>query len=340
MSNSLISLFRGVGFLKQQILKQLLLSRGEFISGNDLANITGVSRVAVWKHMETLKQEGYNIISVKGKGYQLQQIENIIIPEIVAEYLQTENIGRKILTLPQVDSTNNRLKAMLQERSLPTGTVLIAAAQNSGRGRRGRSWVSPPGGLWFSVLLRPPLDLPRTALLSLVFAVACTRALQHYTETTCQIKWPNDLLIGGKKAGGILLELEGEIGAANYLIVGIGINVNLDLDSIPVEIRDYATSMQVAEHKNFELNHILATVLNQMESYYERFLVSGITDIMQEFCSLCYHLGQEVRVDLGSRILAGVNIGIDEQGSLLIDTGEQICKISTGDVSVVSREEL
>ncbi|MDD3852465.1 MAG: biotin--[acetyl-CoA-carboxylase] ligase [Syntrophomonadaceae bacterium] len=326
--------------MKQQILNQLLLSRGEFISGAKLANITGVSRVAVWKHMGNLKQEGYNIISVKGKGYQLLQIENIIIPEIVADYLQTENIGRKVFIVPQIDSTNNRLKAMLQEQSLPTGTVLVAASQNSGKGRRGRSWISPPGGLWFSVLLRPPLDLARTALLSLVFAVACTHALQHYTEAACQIKWPNDLLIGGKKVGGILLELEGEIGAANYLIVGIGINVNLDLDSIPVEIRDYAISMQIAEQKNFELNHILATVLNEMERYYERFLAEGITDIMQEFCSLCYHLGQEVRVDMGSRILAGVNIGIDEQGSLLIDTGEQICKVSTGDVSVVSRGEL
>jgi BirA family biotin operon repressor/biotin-[acetyl-CoA-carboxylase] ligase len=339
MSNSLISLSRGVGFLKQQILNQLRLSRGEFISGAKLANITGVSRVAIWKHMENLKQEGYNIISVKGKGYQLLQIENIIIPEIVAEYLQTKNMSRNLMALPQVDSTNNRLKTMLQEQSLPTGTVLIAAAQNSGKGRRGRSWVSPPGGLWFSVLLHPPLDLAKTALLSLVFAVACTRAIQQYTEAVCQIKWPNDLIIDGKKVGGILLELEGEIGAANYLIVGIGINVNLDLDSIPAEIRDYAISMKIAEHKDFELNRILATVLNQMETYYERFMMEGITDIMQEFCSLCYHLGQEVRVDMGSRILTGVNVGIDEQGSLLIDTGEQICKVSTGDVSVVSRRE-
>jgi len=130
MSNSLISLSRGVGFLKQQILNQLRLSRGEFISGAKLANITGVSRVAIWKHMENLKQEGYNIISVKGKGYQLLQIENIIIPEIVAEYLQTKNMSRNLMALPQVDSTNNRLKTMLQEQSLPTGTVLIAAAQN------------------------------------------------------------------------------------------------------------------------------------------------------------------------------------------------------------------
>ena len=325
--------------MKQQILKQLLLSRGEFISGNDLANITGVSRVAIWKHMENLKREGYNIVSVKGKGYQLVQTDNIVIPQIVFQYLQTRDIGRKIITVTRTDSTNNQIKGMLQEQSLPTGTVLIAASQDSGKGRRGRSWVSPPGGLWFSVLLRPPLDLARTALLSLVFAVACTRAIQQYTEAVCQIKWPNDLLIDGRKVGGILLELEGEIGAANYLVVGIGINVNLGIESIPVEIRDYAISMKMAEHKDFELNRILATVLNKMETYYERFIMEGITDIMQEFCSLCYHLGQKVKVDMGSKILTGVNVGVDEQGSLLIDTGEQICKVSTGDVSVVSRRE-
>ncbi|MEN6350118.1 MAG: biotin--[acetyl-CoA-carboxylase] ligase [Syntrophomonas sp.] len=321
--------------MRSTILRELCAHRDEFVSGKQLAEKLGISRVAVWKHIEALKEEGYDILGISGRGYRIAGAYNVIIPEDIIESLSTSIIGRQLQVYRDVESTNRTARDLIREGKAGEGTVVVARRQSGGRGRRGRSWVSPPGGLWFSLINQPGLALQETALFSLVFAVGICRAIDKFLPGKAEIKWPNDIFLNGKKICGILLELSGELEQADYLISGIGINVNLQRSAFENEVRYTSTSLLEESGQYHELAAVLTAALTSLEHYYLLFMQEGFSPILDEFKSRCFHLGKNIRIAANNRILEGKSIDIDENGSLLLDTGFGIERLTTGDVALI-----
>jgi BirA family biotin operon repressor/biotin-[acetyl-CoA-carboxylase] ligase len=304
-----------------------------------LAVELGISRVAVWKHIEALKKEGMEIEAVSGKGYHLINACDLVIPDDLHRILNNHFIGKILRYYPETDSTNEMAKRLCKQEDIPDGTVVLAGRQTGGKGRLGRQWQSPRGGLWFSVVLHPELPLSQVALLSLVCAVAVCRALKNWTDSRAMIKWPNDIFINGKKAAGILLEVSGEVDHIDYVVAGIGINVNIDTALFPDTMKDIATSLLELNRRYIDHTEVLAQVLASMESYYRQFIEEGFYNILAEFKADCLHLGKMVKVFRGSREIEGINTDVDESGSLIINTGTELEKITTGDVVLIGKQE-
>ena len=221
------------------------------------------------------------------------------------------------------------------EPLIPDGDLVLAATQTGGRGRMGRKWSSPQGGLYFSLILRPNLDLQRASLLSLVLAVSCARSLQNYINYPCRVKWPNDVMIDGLKAGGILLEASGEMDRLAYVVAGIGLNVNQTLLDLPVEVRGLATSLIAVTGQNCDLNLLAAHLLKDLQQDYYSFLQEGFAPFLEAYKQFCIHLQQPISVNNGKDQIIGINKDIDENGNLLIEADGKLWSISTGDVQLI-----
>ncbi|MEN6462145.1 MAG: biotin--[acetyl-CoA-carboxylase] ligase [Syntrophomonas sp.] len=325
--------------MRERILEELYKHRDDFISGSQLASQLGISRVAVWKHIDALKDEGLEIEGISGKGYHLINAYNLVLPDEFSKQINTRFAGKVVRYYPQIDSTNEMAKRIYKQEKPPQGTVVLARKQTGGKGRRGRQWQSPPGGLWFSIILNPELPLPQIAILSLVCAVAVCHALKAFSPSPPMIKWPNDIFINGKKVAGILLEVSGELDHTDYVIAGIGINVNIETRLLPEAIRDTTTSLLEENDHCLDHSRVLALVLSNLERYYLQFTEEGFQNILMEFKEECLHLGKAVKISRGNRDIEGVNIDIDESGNLIIDTGAGIEKITTGDVVLIEKQE-
>jgi len=321
--------------VREKILAELINNRDRYVSGEKLADRLGISRVAVRKHILALRQMGYQISSVRNRGYRLEAGQNLFVMSEFKDKLLTEFMGKQVLFYPCLKSTNEQAKLLLKEGELPEGTVIIAGQQREGKGRRGKYWESPSGGLWFSLVNRPKLALQEIVLLSLVYAVAVASALEKIAGIKIELKWPNDLFIKEKKIGGILLELRGELEAAEYLITGVGVNVNMDKKDFSPEIAMKISSLFNETGRQYSLGWVLAEILNSMERYYKRFIDEGMQGILPEFKSRCFHLGQEVQIELNGKIVKGKNIDLDNMGNLLIETDREVRVISTGDLQVL-----
>jgi BirA family biotin operon repressor/biotin-[acetyl-CoA-carboxylase] ligase len=322
--------------MKDRILEELRGAYPDFVSGPQLAQSLNISRVAVWKHIEALKQAGYDIVAVKGKGYRLHNAEQVIIPSLLEKQLDKSRWGSPLYFAAQTESTNLWARQLLDlEPLIPEGALVLAATQTGGRGRRGRKWSSPQGGLYFSIILRPTLDLQRASLLSLVLAVACARSLQKFINYPCGIKWPNDVMINGLKTGGILLEASGEMDSLAYVVAGVGINVNLTPPDLPVEVRSLATSLTAVTGQNYDINLLAAHLLNDLQQDYDFFLQEGFPPFLEAYKQHCIHLRQPISVNTGKGQIKGINKDIDGNGNLLIEVDGKLLPISTGDVQLV-----
>lgn len=322
---------------RDRVLAELTVHQGRYISGQELADRLNISRVAIWKHIEILKEQGYDISAVSGRGYQLTSPGGLINALAVQNLLTDVLIGSRISYLPRVDSTSDALKRLSAENALEEGSVLAAGTQERGKGRRGRHWESPSGGLWFSFYLKPMIPLENIGLLSLVFSVAIARGLDRYLPVPPTIKWPNDVYSDGKKITGILLETSGEMDAPDYLVTGVGINTNVRMTDFPAELRNSCTSLLELAGVLVDHNELLAEVLQSLDQYYRRFLQEGFTCILPEFKERCFHLGQRIELMLGKRKISGNNVDINERGHLLVESGEEIIEITAGDVNLLGR---
>jgi len=325
--------------MRDQILEQLRIAYPDSVSGAHLAETLGISRVAVWKHVDALKKTGYDIAAQKGKGYRLNSLEQVIIPSFIEKHLHHVGWGSPLYYTAQTESTNLWARRLLDAEPIPEGALVLAGRQTGGRGRLGRRWSSPPGGLYFSIILRPPLDLQRASLLSLVLAVACAKSLERFISYPCGIKWPNDVMIDGKKAGGILLEASGEMDRLEYVVAGVGINVNLAPQDFPKEIRDLATSLAAATGRNYDLNLLLAHLLNDLSRDYYFFLQQGFKPFLEVYKEYCIHFLHPIAVNTGQGRIEGTHKDIDVNGSLLIEVDGRTIPISTGDVQLIHYQE-
>jgi len=249
--------------------------------------------------------------------------------------LRTTLIGRRILALQETGSTN-QVAMELAAEGAPEGTVVVAEAQTRGKGRFGRTWASPAGlGIYTSIVLRPPIPSDRVPIITLIAGVAVAEAIREATGLAVSLKWPNDVLIRGRKAAGILAELDAEAEVVRYVVVGIGINVNQALEDFPLELRESASSLKIGLGHEIHRTVLAQCLFEKMETWYLRFLREGSTPILQRFEDLCINLSQEVRVRSEEGLLEGLATGIDPEGALLLRLQDgSLVRVLAGEVTL------
>lgn len=318
--------------MKAEILTILKDTDG-YVSGQELCERFGVSRTAVWKAMNQLKKEGYEIESVQNKGYHLVKTPDILSKNELVSIRKTKWVGTEICYFDVTDSTNTQAKS-LGEGDAPNGTLVVAGKQESGRGRRGRSFESPAGtGIFMTLLLRPEIEPQNASMLTLVSALAVAKGIEHMVDFPVQIKWPNDIVINGKKVCGILTEMSAQMDYVNYIVIGIGINVGNE--EFPEEIKDVATSIYLESGKHVNRAMLIEKIWEEFEDYYELYeKTQDLSSLVKEYDSYLVNRGQKVRVLDSKEPYEGKAMGITDRGELIVDTWEARRLVSAGEVSV------
>lgn len=318
--------------MKAEILTILKDTDG-YVSGQELCERFGVSRTAVWKAMNQLKKEGYEIESVQNKGYHLVKTPDILSKNELVSIRKTKWVGTEICYFDVTDSTNTQAKS-LGEGDAPNGTLVVAGKQESGRGRRGRSFESPAGtGIFMTLLLRPEIEPQNASMLTLVSALAVAKGIEHMVDLPVQIKWPNDIVINGKKVCGILTEMSAQMDYVNYIVIGIGINVGNE--EFPEEIKDVATSIYLESGKHVNRAMLIEKIWEEFEDYYELYeKTQDLSSLVKEYDSYLVNRGQKVRVLDSKEPYVGKAMGITDRGELIVDTWEARRLVAAGEVSV------
>lgn len=321
--------------MKEKILKLLKDNKKQFVSGQEISEQLKVSRTAIWKYINALKEEGYEIESVSRKGHMLISTPDILNYEEISEYLSTQYVGREIYYFDSIDSTNIRAKELAYNDGTD-GAVVIAEEQTHGRGRLGRNWSSQKKkGIWMSIILKPQIEPQDAVKITQVAAAAVWKAIAQMGIKT-QIKWPNDIVLNGKKVCGILTEMSGELNRLNYLVVGIGINTNTNIDEFPEEIRNMATSIKTETGEEIKRKELVALILNNFEALYDQLIndrsIKEAINICKENSAL---IGRDVRLIVRGDEKEVKAIDINEDGELIVQDKEgEISKVISGEVSV------
>lgn len=319
---------------KDELLRHLREEQGNWISGEDLSGRMAISRSAVWKQVSRLRQEGYLIRSSSKKGYLFLEVPEMLLPAEIREGIETNVFGRKeIVYFTELESTNRKAKEMAAQGA-SEGTLVVAETQTRGRGRIGRSWYSPfQAGIYASLILRPKLPPNETPKITLVTGVSVAEALLAVTSLRPDIKWPNDILVRGRKICGILTETSTEMDAIDFVVVGVGINVNTR--EFPDDLKEIATSVYLETGKTFDRVMLLQEFLLQFERLYATFLHSGFESIGKRWGELSILLGKDVTVHMIDRTCKGRVMKLDRDGALIIrgKSGE-LEKIYSGDIHI------
>lgn len=321
--------------MRNRVLELLRASGNEAVSGEEISRKLDISRTAVWKHIQTLKNDGYDIDSLPKRGYILRKIPNRLYPQEILAHLKTKWLGRAICYKDLIDSSNN-LGKTLANNGCPDGLVVVAEEQGAGKGRLSRGWISPHAkGIWFSVVLKPSFLPEEASKCTLLSAVAVVKAINKIKGVNAAIKWPNDILLKGKKLVGILTEMNAEFGHINYIVIGIGINTNATPDDYPDEVKSLAVSIADAAEEPFTRVELLCEILKNMEELYELACKEGFVSIFEEWRKYSCTLGQEVKVIAPDMTYFGTAVDIDEQGLLIVRKADgSIEKVVAGDVSI------
>jgi BirA family transcriptional regulator, biotin operon repressor / biotin---[acetyl-CoA-carboxylase] ligase len=310
--------------LRKKLLEAFTNSEQEYVSGQYLADVMGCSRTAVWKHIEDLRKEGFELEAVRKKGYKILNLPKSISADRVRLGLKTEFIGKVIHYEETVDSTQ-KIAHLLSHEGAVEGTVVIAEEQKGGRGRMDRVWHSPKStGIWMSLILRPKIPIQRAPQLTLLTAVAIVQAIEETTSLTPQIKWPNDILIEQQKVTGILTELQADADRIISVIIGMGLNINQTEDDFPPELREIATSLRIKEGKELDRAELIKVIFQKFETLYKIFLDKGFYPIKLLWESYAISIGKEITARTLNGSISGKALGITDEGVLKVedDLGE------------------
>jgi BirA family biotin operon repressor/biotin-[acetyl-CoA-carboxylase] ligase len=319
--------------LKERILKKLNQNRQSYISGQRLSESLNISRTAVWKYINALKEQGYEIEAVPNRGYRLISSPDILTPEEIYPLLTTSVMGHSIIHKYTLASTSTLAKEIAPQKN--EGTVVIAEEQSGGRGRLGRQWYSPRGGgIWTSVILKPRLRPEKAYQITQVAAVAVVKAVREITGLAVGIKWPNDIVINGRKVCGILTEMNAEADAINHIILSIGLNVNPGGSRVPRELNDKIAFLYTECGFTVSRKVLLAALLEKLETAYFQFINKGFVTVLQDCRKFSVLLGREVRIEQADRVLQGRAVDITQDGVLVVETMDGKIEIISGDVSV------
>lgn len=310
--------------------------RNENVSGEELSRLLGVSRSAIWKHIEKLRGEGYDIVAHPHLGYRLLHIPDKLLPAEIAWRLNTKFIGKKIYSYERIDSTMN-IAYRLAEDNSPEGVVVFSEEQSLGRGRMGRKWLSPKGkGVYLSLILRPQISPLEASGITLLIAVGVVRAIRKVSGLASKISWPNDILINNRKVCGILTELSAELDSIKFIILGLGINVNTPKTLLPKE----ATSIKEELGSEVSRVELAKEILRQIEKYYSLFKQNKFSSIVKEWKDLSLILGSRIKIFSQGRKIEGQAQDIDSHGALVVRLDNGFLEhLWTGDVMRVEMRE-
>lgn len=319
-----------------QILLALRAAENGGVSGADLSERLGISRAAIWARIEELRKLGYDIEASPHLGYRLLNDPDLLnADDLTARLSKTRVVGRDIRVFEQTTSTNDVVEKLARD-GVKEGAVVFAESQTKGRGRLGRKWMSPGRkGLWFSVLLRPNLRPQETTQLTVVAATALWRAIHAQTGISPEIKWPNDILIHGKKVVGILTELSAEVDRVKHVILGIGVDVNQTAGDFPAELRKIATSLRIESGKTIPRAELATAILHELDDDYARIGSGKFAEVADEWEQRCTTIGQQVIVVVGDRKIRGRAEALGDDGALLVRTEHgHLERILGGDVTL------
>ena len=319
--------------MRNEILDYFRKADGNFVSGQQISKDLHVSRTAIWKHINVLKERGYIFESSTRKGYRLIYAPNLLTPLEIDSALHTETFGRHVVYLESTQSTNEEAKKIAREGA-EEGTIVVAEEQITGHGRLARGFYSPfAKGIWFSLILRPKFFPMEASKCTLLAAVGVCRGIRRMGLADAGIKWPNDILVHGKKLVGILTLMSASMEKIDYIIMGIGINTGMKKNEFPEDFREGATSF-LNEGINVSRKDLLAAILGELEKEYSIAQDEGFDKVLDDWRALSVTLGQEVRVIFGDDSYTGKAVDIDRDGCLLVNTGSEVKRVIAGDVSI------
>ena len=330
--------------MRERILNLLYQRKKKYISGEELSKRLEISRTAIWKHIQVLKGEGYKINSQKRLGYSLVSVPDLLLPYEIKRDLRTKILGQKIYHFKEIGSTTN-FAIELARQGTEEGTIVVAEIQTKGKGRLGREWSSPFGGLWLSIILRPDILPTQAPRMTVIAALAVAETIRKLYSLDAFIKWPNDVLIRSpftvhrsplKKVCGILTEMGAEQDTVNYVVIGIGTNLNIGIKKFPIEFRKDVTSLEKELGHKIDRVGFTKRMLEEIENFYLLFKKRGFTPILKEWKNLSATLGKRVKAVSGRKIIEGKAVDIDSYGALIIRTKEgKKERILAGDVTLL-----
>jgi BirA family biotin operon repressor/biotin-[acetyl-CoA-carboxylase] ligase len=320
---------------KDRILR-LLRSHEGFLSGEELAAKMGISRTMVWKHIRSLEREGFTVEAVRSRGYRLTASPDLLRAGDIRSGLRTKTVGKVVQLLAETESTNTVAMEMASQGAAE-GTVVIAEVQTAGRGRLGRKWISPKGNLYLSIIFRPALPVHKAPLMTLMGAVALASAIRSACSLPAVIKWPNDVLVSGRKAGGLLTEMRAEPDHIKHIVLGIGVDVNMDPDALPDSVRAVSTTLASEAGRSIDRTALLQHLLRELDRWYRLFL-SSEGAVLKEWKRLNCTLGNRVSVSGAGEAFEGQAREIDAEGRLVVvlDDGSERT-VAAGDVSLAGK---
>ena len=325
--------FEDTGLLK--VLKFLKIHNTEYLSGQDLSDVLRISRVAVWKQIKKIQMLGYTVESKQKEGYKLTKNSDLLLPWEIISGLETKVLGQQAYYFDSIDSTQSQAMKMVNE-SKKEGTIIIAEKQTGGRGRTGRQWISPKGGIWFSIILHPKFDISNTTLFPIASSLALSIAIQKTCKISTELKWPNDLTIKGKKLAGMLIDASFESNKIENLVLGVGINFNVNVKEIEKVLKKTpnfygVSSLNDQKNKTSQIE-LIQSFLLELEKVYEELNNNQIKKIITEWTKRSSTIGKKVEMNTLNGKISGKAIKIDEDGGLIIKDKDKTNKVFAGDI--------
>ena len=312
----------------------------EYLSGQDLSDVLRISRVAVWKHIKKIQELGYTVESKQKIGYKLTSNSDELLPWEITTGLKTKKIGKQAYYFDSIDSTQNQALKM-SEDPVNDGVVVIAAKQTGGKGRMGRKWISPKGGIWLSVILHPKFDISITTLFPIASALALSYAIEKTFKISPELKWPNDLTLKGKKVAGMLVDVSLESNKIESLVLGVGINFDVDVKQIEKTLKDtpnfYGVSSLRNQKKKVRAISLVQTFLSELEKIYELLNTKQTKKIISEWTKRSSTIGKKVELDTVDGKIKGNAVKIDDDGALIVSEKNKTRKIIAGDIVHLSK---
>ena len=327
--------FDDTGLLR--VLTFLKAHNTEYLSGQDLSDVLRISRVAVWKHIKKIQLLGYTVESKQKEGYKLTANSGLLLPWEIVSGIKTKVLGQQAYYFDSIDSTQNQAMKMANDLK-NSGAIIIAEKQTGGKGRSGRRWISPKGGIWLSVILHPKFDISITTLFPIASSLALSYAIEKICKITPELKWPNDLTIKGKKVAGMLVDASFESNRIENLVLGVGINFKIDVKKIEKMLKKTPNYYGVASlNKDGDAIALVQCFLLELEKMYELLNTKQTTKIIAEWTKRSSTIGKEVEIDTVNGKIKGKASKIDEDGGLLVKDKGKITKIIAGDIVHLSK---
>ncbi|MBM2819954.1 MAG: Bifunctional ligase/repressor BirA [Nitrosarchaeum sp.] len=311
----------------------------EYLSGQDLSDVLKISRVAVWKHIKKIRELGYKIESKQKLGYRLESSTDMLLPWEITSGLKTKVFGKRVYYFDLIDSTQNQAIKIASDET-NNGTVIIAEKQTSGKGRLGRKWISPKGGIWFSIILHPKFDISVITLFPIASALALSNAIEKTLNIKSELKWPNDITIKGKKVAGMLVDASLESNKIENLILGVGINFNVDIKRIEKSLKDtpnfYGATSLSEQNKTVKPILLIQSFLMELEQIYNLLNVGDTKKIIRDWTKKSSTIGQNIELNIEDTKIRGKAIKIDVDGALVISENKKNRRITSGDITHIS----